>query len=223
MNPDNNNTVNLKELALQLKCPKGTNGLKVAESMTETNISMTLHAIFALQLQAYEIVLELGHADCPHFLQLMSQANHIKYHGLETSSLMVSEASRKTIMQVDVPKPVFKWYNGTDIPYKANYFNKLFTVNTIYFWDKPKLLLEEIYRVLKPQGIFVLVFASKEYMETLPFTRFEFNLYGIDEVEAMVTHVGFNIDSITEKKEMIRNKMQEFVERPYYIINMRRT
>ncbi|WP_192348554.1 methyltransferase domain-containing protein [Algoriphagus sp. Y33] len=55
-------------------------------------------------------------------------------------------------------------------------FDKVFTVNAIYFWSDPVVLAREIYRVLKPDGRLVVAFAGRDFMKKLPFTDFVFLL-----------------------------------------------
>ena len=42
------------------------------------------------------------------------------------------------------------------------------TVNTIYFWSNPVKLIGEIERTLKLNGICVLTFGDKDFMQKLP-------------------------------------------------------
>ena len=39
----------------------------------------------------------------------------------------------------------FKLYNGLEIPFKDQLFDHVLSVNTLYFWEDARLLLNEIY------------------------------------------------------------------------------
>jgi ubiquinone/menaquinone biosynthesis C-methylase UbiE len=53
----------------------------------------------------------------------------------------------------------------------------------VYFWEKPVEFLNEIYRVLKDDGTFVLTFGQRFHGKT-PFTAYDFTLYNNDEMES---------------------------------------
>lgn len=153
----------LIQLAKQLSCPEGQNGIKTADMMNEGNIEMTLSSIKALNIKDGDTVLELGHGNCGHLSKILNEANHIQYTGLEISETMKQQALLKNSEFISDSSTVrFNIYNGEDIPYESNAFNKIMTVNTIYFWTNPLHLFNEIYRVLKPDGLLVLSFAQKD-------------------------------------------------------------
>ncbi|MGK0384018.1 MAG: SAM-dependent methyltransferase [Maribacter sp.] len=52
----------------------------------------------------------------------------------------------------------FSLFYGIKIPSTDSYFDKIFTVNTIYFWIKPSDFISEIHRVLKVKEILILTF-----------------------------------------------------------------
>lgn len=208
----------LKELAKQLGNPKGEIGIEVANMMNATNIGMTKHAIESLNLGKNDVVLELGHGNCGHLSFLMKQAENLKYFGLEISELMQQEAIKSNQNYIENNSAEFKLYNGTEIPFNDVSFDKIFTVNTLYFWQQPDLLLQEIKRVLKPNGIFALTFADKSFMEKLPFTPFGFNLYSLKDAEELLQKNEFKtIESISQNEEVF-SKANQMVNRTFFTV-----
>jgi ubiquinone/menaquinone biosynthesis C-methylase UbiE len=59
--------------------------------------------------------------------------------------------------------------------------DKAYTVNSAYFWSSLDAGLAEIWRVLKPSGVFVNTAYSKVMLENLPVTKSGFAKYEIDE------------------------------------------
>ncbi|MHC0443676.1 class I SAM-dependent methyltransferase, partial [Flavobacterium sp. 3-210] len=80
---------------------------------------------------------------------------------------MFQEARKINRNFVSQKQAFFSLYDGNKIPFEDETFDKVFTVNTIYFWQKPEDLLSEIYRVLKPNGNFCLTFAEEDFMKKL--------------------------------------------------------
>lgn len=208
----------LKELANQLGNPKGEIGIEVANMMNTTNIGMTKHAIESLNLEKNDVVLELGHGNCGHLSFLMNEAENLKYFGLEISELMRQEAIKSNQNYIENNSADFKLYNGTEIPFNDESFDKIFTVNTLYFWQKPNLLLQEIKRVLKPNGIFTLTFADKSFMEKLPFTPFGFNLYSLKDAEKLLQKNEFKIPKSISQTEQVFSKTNEMVNRTFFTV-----
>ncbi|RYD81064.1 MAG: methyltransferase domain-containing protein, partial [Sphingobacteriales bacterium] len=67
--------------------------------------------------------------------------------------------------------------SASKLPFKDQYFNKAFTVNTVYFWENPMAEMQEIYRLIKPGGAFILAFRPKHTMQNYPFTVYGFRMY----------------------------------------------
>lgn len=208
----------LKELAKQLGNPEGKIGIEVANMMNTTNIGMTKHTITSLNLNTNDVVLELGHGNCGHLPFLMNQAENLKYFGLEISELMQQEAIKSNQNYIENNSAEFELYNGTEIPFDNESFDKIFTVNTLYFWQNPNLLLNEIYRVLKANGIFSLTFADKSFMEKLPFTNFGFNLYNLKDAEELLQKNDFKIIESISQIEQVFSKTNEMVNRNFFTV-----
>lgn len=208
----------LKELAKQLGNPEGETGIEVANMMNATNIGMTKHAIEYINLDKDDDVLELGHGNCGHLSLLMKQAENLKYFGLEISELMQQEAMKSNQNYIKNNSAEFELYNGTKIPFDDESFDKIFTVNTLYFWQNPDLLLNEISRVLKPNGIFALTFADKSFMEKLPFTPFGFKLYSLKDVEELLQKNQFKILKSISQTEQVFSKTNEMVNRTFFTV-----
>ena len=208
----------LKELAKQLGNPEGEIGIEVANMMNATNIGMTKHAIESLNLDANDVVLELGHGNCGHLPFLMNQADNLKYFGLEISELMQQEAIKSNQSYLKNNSADFRLYNGTEIPFDNESFDKIFTVNTLYFWQNSDFLLNEIYRVLKPNGVSALTFADKSFMEKLPFTPFGFKLYSLRDAEELLQKNHFKILKSISQTEQVFSKTNEMVNRTFFTV-----
>ncbi|SFG73288.1 class I SAM-dependent methyltransferase [Pedobacter insulae] len=205
-----------RQIAMQLSHPTGDDGIRTAEQMHFSNIGMTRNTISSLTLMPNDRVLELGHGNGKHIVEILDKAEDISYQGLEISELMSLEA-RKVNTQANVS---FTLYEGENIPFEADCFNKILTVNTLYFWKNPLQLLNEIYRVLKPGGKFSFAFAQRDFMEKLPFTKFIFELYDIPKVEKLIRNSFFKNFEFKEFTEQITSKDGQSIERVYTIATL---
>ncbi|KQS93285.1 class I SAM-dependent methyltransferase [Chryseobacterium sp. Leaf394] len=211
----------LKILAQNLANPEGETGLKVAEMMNATNIGMTLESIKTLLIEDGENILEIGHGNAAHVKSLLNLANDLKYTGIDISETMHNEARRLNDEFKDQAE--FVLYEGKLLPFEDKTFDKIFTVNTAYFWKQPVEYLNEIYRVLKDNGTFVLTFGQRDFMETLPFTQYDFKLYNSDEMEETVSKSHFKRMKISEKEEQVQSKAGgETVTRLYTVLTIKK-
>lgn len=205
----------LQAIASQLKHPTGEKGIEMGNMMNETNINMTHHSIRNLHITAGNTILELGHGNAGHVAFIFEQAENIKYYGLEMSELMFQEARQINRNFVSQKQAFFSIYDGNTIPFQEASFDKIFTVNTIYFWQEPEKLLSEIYRVLKPKGILCITFAEESFMKQLPFTQFEFELYSTEKAEELITKSEFKIINKETLTEKVKSKTGELVDRAF--------
>jgi len=196
----------LQELASQLRCPNGIKGIEVADLMNETNIRMTLHSIDRLNILDNDTVLELGHGNCKHLPYILQQKNNLTYHGLDISELMNKEAKRINQPFIDRQQAAFYLYDGLNIPFPDSYFDRVFTVNTIYFWTDPQLLISELYRVIKPKGMLNITFCQQSYLQQQPLAQFGFTFYDNEKIEQLIDTTPFKIVGSDTQTETVKSK-----------------
>lgn len=208
----------LKEVAQQLSHPDGETGQKTGERMNDTNAYMIEKAIKSVSLVPEDIVLELGPGNGAHLVSVYNETENVKYFGLDISETMVQEATRINAPYIAAGKATFAVTDGQSLQFADSFFHKIFTVNTVYFWGNPLAYAKEIYRTLKPDGVFSLVFADKSFMEKLPFTKFGFQLYDKEDAGRLLTDAGFEILSVSEEIELTKGNLGQEVERPIIVL-----
>ena len=211
-------TIDYKQLAAQLSCPQGEHGVEVGHRMNLSNISMTQSSLYALDLNTNDRLLEVGHGNCGHLDFVYSTFGNIHYHGIEISETMYQEAINNNLHLSQKYPVKFYLYEGQKLPFQENYFDKILTVNTIYFWKDVRSFLKEIHRVLKPNGVFTIAFAHKSFMTQLPFVRHGFKLYSPEEVTTLLTSSSFTIDDLLDFEEGIQSKVNTSVTRQFSVI-----
>lgn len=207
-----------KEVEKQVACPNGKFGIKVAQTMNESNIGMTLGTIDFLEIKDENYILELGHGNCGHLNNVLEAGNNLRYFGLEISETMYNEVKKNCNSEL----VEFKHYDGEKIPYSNNFFDKAFTVNTIYFWENPEEILNEIERVLKSNGVCVLTYGNREFMEKMPFVGMKFKLYNQDMIKEVVAKTKFKLEEIKEISERITLTTGQEVDRTFTLVKMRK-
>nr|WP_121269182.1 class I SAM-dependent methyltransferase [Pedobacter schmidteae] len=212
----------LEQIANQLGKPQGADGIITAGRMAHTNNNMTQNTIAALELVEGDVVLEVGPGNGTHVKHLMGLAPGLRYYGVDISDLMVTEATKINEADVKSGSASFELTPANRLNFKTDFFDKIFTVNTLYFWEDPKAYAEEIRRVLKPGGIFCLAIATKEFMEGLPFTKYKFKLYDVQSVETLIREAGFAIADILLQKDLTTSHTGQAVDRDIIIVRAKK-
>lgn len=208
----------LQEIAAQLACPNGAHGIKTAEAMNISNRIMTLTCLDYLRLIPGESLLEIGPGNAQHVTELLRRAADLTYYGADISATMVAEAHRLNATAVQAHQASFALSDGHTLPFTDSFFDKIFTINTLYFWPSPLAYLLEIKRVLQPSGQFNLCFAEKSSMEKLPFTQFGFRLYDSKNIDLLLQQAGFAVQQVIRRTEQVVSKIGEAIERKFVVV-----
>lgn len=210
----------LSNLVSQYRCPKGDEGIAIGEFFNERNSKIIKESIKALNLEDKNRVLELGHGNCSHLPFLMEQALHVKYFGMEISEIMIKEAARINEKYTKANEALFQPYDGERVPYVHNIFDRILTINTIYFWENPIEYLKEMFRVLKPGGKFVLTYTNSNLLKELSLVENNdvFELYNKQTIKELIIETEFILNSIEEKTERSKDRDGNWVDRDYTIV-----
>jgi ubiquinone/menaquinone biosynthesis C-methylase UbiE len=132
---------------------------------------------------------------------------------------MVREAKEINKKYVAEGKAEFIHGDILDLPFTENKFDRIFTVNTLYFWDDVHRGLNELYRVLKPGGSILISIRSRETMEKMPFTQFGFRLFSEPEVISVFEKSQFGSCTVLHFSEQSHlPDMTEFTLQSYCIL-----
>jgi SAM-dependent methyltransferase len=100
---------------------------------------------------------------------------------------------------------------------EAKTFDKIFTINTLYFWESPDAYLNELHRILKPGGKLLITYAEEESMDKLPFTSYGFTKYSPDKFEKLIKNSKFILESNRQYVEKISSKVLTYDERKFRV------
>ncbi|QIQ21397.1 class I SAM-dependent methyltransferase [Zophobihabitans entericus] len=213
----------LKALAAQLRCPEGEDGIKLGHLMNMSNLSVILHGITNLQIQKKDNILELGYGNGELLSYILSLAEDIHYTGLEISPTMHQQAILLNKPYIDAGMANYQIYNGVNLPFIEPQFDKILTVNTLYFWKEPIKLLQNIYQALKLNGYFVITFCHKSFMQNLPFINYGFQLYEVEEVKQLFNQLPLKLVNEAYKKDKSISKTGALVEREFTSLTFEKT
>ncbi|WP_169306524.1 class I SAM-dependent methyltransferase [Cohnella pontilimi] len=178
-------------IARHLRQPAGFVGKLVGLLMNKGNDFMNRFTIGIVDPRPGESILEIGFGNGKYIHEIASKMKTGFVAGVDFSSTMVEQARKRNKAYILQGLVDINLGEVNHIPFESETFNKVFTVNTIYFWPNPANDIREIHRVLKTDGQLVVSFRSKERMERLEFTKHGFKLYDPEEVIELVRAAGF--------------------------------
>lgn len=190
-----------KSVAAQLRKPEGEWAQQIAEFMSKGNALLIERTIDKLLAGPNEHILEIGMGNGAFVSSLVGSSNSLKYTGYDYSSAMVELATEVNKELVAKGQAAFVHGSADDMPFEDETFNKVISVNTVYFWDDIAAITSEIKRVLKKDGVLVLGMRPERLMKTYPMTKYGFTMYAPKDVRQMLEEHGFTVTSITEEDE----------------------
>jgi ubiquinone/menaquinone biosynthesis C-methylase UbiE len=191
-----------QQLAAQLRQPHGDFGIEVAAKMNQNNIYVNRRSIDILAIAPGEKVLEIGMAN-GYFCEEIVRTRQAVYTGCDFSELMVAAAKKLNAGRVETLQASFHLCEAANLPFPDSTFDKVFTVNTLYFWEDPQQALAEIRRVMKPDGKLVVGIRSKASMQQLPMVQYGFTLYDNEGLERTLEHAGFHAVKVLAEDEPV--------------------
>ena len=184
--------MNLIELiAHQARQPSGKFSGIFAMYMNFGNNYLNNLAVQTLDIQSNDHILEVGFGGGVALYKILENIHGGLVAGIDYSPDMVKRGKRKFQKSIASGKMTLVEGNVTSMPFDDASFDKVCTINTIYFWPDPTAGLNEIFRVLKPGGQLVVGIAPKDKMEKYPFTHYGFTLYSEQELRDLLAQAGF--------------------------------
>jgi len=116
--------------------------------------------------------------------------------GVDISDVSVRKASKVNRKAIKDGRAFIEQADVNDLPFREQSFDLVTAFETIYFWTNIRKSFQDIYRILKPGGRFLV--AVEAYMEDGQFVNFprpfrclKISLYSTEELLSLVKDAGF--------------------------------
>ncbi len=192
------NRVRASLLAGQHGHPKGIVGYLLGEQMVRQHIPETAWTISLLDIQPQDQILELGFGAGRALELVAAQASNVYVSGIDISQAMVRAASRRNARAIKSGRVTLHHGDLTTLPFPDNQFDKVFSIQTLYFWSDPRRALAEIFRVLKLGGTLVVTLSTgtTDSIEVTELERYQLLLE--EQIVPAMKQVGFSLVSIEQ-------------------------
>jgi ubiquinone/menaquinone biosynthesis C-methylase UbiE len=148
-----------------------------------------------LSIRGNDHILEIGFGTGTLIKKIADHLDNGLIEGVDFSKSMVAIAQKKNRNHIKNGKVKFHLGDFDEVTFDDNCFDKIFSVNTIYFWKNPKTTISKIFRILKPGGKLVIGFHDKTDMEKMPLNKDVFQYYSTHEIKKLLSVYG-SLDDI---------------------------
>jgi ubiquinone/menaquinone biosynthesis C-methylase UbiE len=176
-------------VARQLSRPSGFLGFLIAKVMNRANANINAFALQQLDLSPNDRVLEIGFGGGVTLAPLIERAAFVG--GVDRSRDVIRRAKARFREAVESGRADFREGTVEAIPFDASSFDKVITVNTVYFWTSLDAGFAQIHRVLSPGGRAAIGFLRKQKMDTMGVPPDIFTPRTSEDVTGAMTRAGF--------------------------------
>lgn len=185
----------------QARKPSGMAGRFIAGPLFEKgNHELNALMFKTLSVSENDYVLEIGFGTGKLINEIAHRIKNGVIEGVDFSKIMVDSAKKKNMRHIKTDKVKIFFGDFDKVHFKETYYDKILTVNTIYFWENPETTISKINRLLKPGGKVFIGLNEKSEMEKLPLDRNVMKFYSMQDIkDLLLVHGAFDSIEIISK------------------------
>ena len=184
----------LQRLIEQAKNPRGSIGSSMLCIMNTAHARLTNWALQKIHVRKDAVILDIGCGGGKTIHTLSKMTPTGKIYGIDYSEKAVKNSIKSNRSAVKNGKVMIHRASVSSIPFDDNFFDLITAFQTHYFWPDLKNDIKEAFRVLKPNGSFMIVaevFKMDYHMQQFKTT---------DELVALFNKTGFQHIKCYEEK-----------------------
>ncbi len=181
--------------------PSGIVGKLFTKLMNIMNQKQYKAVLENLNLEPNDTLLDIGFGNGYLINKLLKNNIPIKIFGIEISNDMINNVSKKYKQFIENGYLKLCLENIENTSFNNETFDKIYTINTIYFWNDLEKCFSEIKRILKPNGIFLNAIYTKEYLDKIIYTKYGFNKFSLEDIIKVSEKNGMKIIKVVEIKK----------------------
>jgi ubiquinone/menaquinone biosynthesis C-methylase UbiE len=167
----------------QAGMPRGVLGRLLGRIMAWHNNPDNEWTLSLLNIGSGEKILEVGFGPGKALQSLTKQHPSVHVAGVDHSDTMLQAANTRNRKAVDTGQMSLQLGSVMNLPFEDCGFDKVFSINCIYFWEQPISGITELHRVLKPGGRLAITVRDKQTGAYEPFRP--------EKLEKMFQQAGF--------------------------------
>ena len=189
----------LKTLFTNCAHPQGRMGRGMLKFMNVCHAPLTNWGLDLVGIQNGWTMLDIGCGGGATLQRLLKRSKNSLVYGIDISEESVAKASQ---VNADVlgEKVFVTQGSAADLPYQKDTFDLVTAVETVYFWPNLPACLQEVRRVLKPNGKFAIMVEVVDENSKWTSLVDGMTAYTKDQLKAMMVDAGFLDVEVHNKK-----------------------
>lgn len=180
--------------------PHGFIGAICCKIMNVINKRMYKSVANEIAADSSSTILDVGYGN-GYLLKKLYKKCGCKLFGIEVSHDAEKLAVKRNKKGIEAGKIKLLQADCCNMPFEAEAFDYVTTVNTIYFWEDTEKGLSEICRILKGGGKFYNAVYSKAWLHKLSYTKEGFKFFERDDYIRFGEKAGFRVEIKEIKKD----------------------
>ncbi len=178
----------------QCRKPHGEEGIKTIKNMNKNHIDISNFAFECININSDDKILDIGcggGVNIEKFLKITK--NNVD--GLDYSDISVQESIKRNKNAVNNGRCEIMQSNVCDMPIENETYDLISAFETIYFWPDLNETFKEVFRIIKPNGQFMIAQGTdgnhpddEKWLNTVE----GMSVYNASELEEYLLNAGFN-------------------------------
>jgi ubiquinone/menaquinone biosynthesis C-methylase UbiE len=184
-------------IANQLSHPTGIGGSFVFSVMNRQIRPLYEDMVRLLPLSDSDNVLDMGcgNGNVLNMLASRHENKSCSFTGIDISPSAIKSALKRNRKYVKNRRMKLLCQDMSKMPFDDFSFDKIYTINTVYFWENLDATMAEIRRILKPNGLFINALFTNDTLNSLSHTK-SYKRFTPEELTDAGTSVGFTVDTV---------------------------
>ena len=189
----------LKSLFTNCAHPKGKMGRAMLKFMNLCHAPLTNWGLSLVDIQDDWTMLDIGCGGGATLQRLLKRSKDAQVYGIDISEESVAKARQTNADVLD--KQVFvQQVSAEKLPYEDEKFDLVTAVETVYFWPNLLNCMQEVRRVLKPGGHFVIMVEVVDTDSKWTNVVEGMTAYTPEQLKSLLDETGFTQAEIHRKK-----------------------
>ena len=172
----------------QARKPSGIFGrFYMSQVFDKGNIELNDHLHDILSVKENDQILEIGSGTGTLACKIANQLTTGMIQGVDFSKSMFKISKKNNRTHIASGRAKLHFGDFEELSFNPDYFDKIFSVNTVYFWQHPETTITKMISILKPSGKLVIGYHEKSEMEKMPLNRDVFKYYSVSEIEKLLS------------------------------------
>jgi SAM-dependent methyltransferase len=178
-------------IARQASHPSGLIGRLLLRVMARETARFNREILDRLEPRAGDDILEVGYGHGRALATAGERVPAARLSGIDISGVAQQTAAQRCRALVAAGRLDLRVGDSSHLPWDAAAFDRVFSVNTLYFWYEPVRDLGEIRRVLRPSGRLVVGFRDSSDAAVASFPSPIYRFRSAAEVSGLLARAGF--------------------------------